>query len=59
MRWQRYARFVVAAVGIGVAVALVAYTQHRPAHSPPPPQVAVDPDATVQGGAGRLVRHSR
>jgi lipopolysaccharide export system protein LptA len=57
MTWQRYARVLVAAVGLGCAVALFAYSRKQPAHAPPPPQIAVDPDATVQSGAGRLVRH--
>jgi lipopolysaccharide export system protein LptA len=57
MRWQRYARALVAVIGIGCAVALYAYSRKKPTHAPPPPQVAVDPEATVQSGAGRLVRH--
>ncbi|HKW03285.1 MAG TPA: LptA/OstA family protein [Vicinamibacterales bacterium] len=56
MRWQRYARALVAVIGIGCAVALYTYSRKKPPHAPPPPQVAVDPEATVQSGAGRLVR---
>ncbi len=57
MIWQRWARLFVAAIGIGCAVALFAYTRSRPPKPAPPPQVAVDPQATMQSGAGRLVRY--
>ncbi len=57
MTWQRVARVVVALIGVGCAVALVMSTRQRPTPVVAPPQVAIDPKATVQGGAGRTVRH--
>ncbi len=57
MIWQRWARLLVAAIGVGCAVALFAYTRNRPPKVAAPPQIAVDPQATMQSGAGRLVRH--
>ena len=57
MRWQRWLRGLVALVGLGCAVALYAYSRHSPPRVQPPPAVTVDPQAQVQYGAGRLVRH--
>jgi lipopolysaccharide export system protein LptA len=55
--WQRWLRGLVAVIGLGCAVALFIYSRHQPPGVEPPPAVAVDPNAQVQSGAGRLVRH--
>ncbi|MFI5177022.1 MAG: hypothetical protein ACHQO8_00570 [Vicinamibacterales bacterium] len=57
MIWQRWARGLVALVGLACAVALFAYSRRQPPLVPPPPAVTIDPQAQVQSGAGRLVRH--
>ncbi len=58
MTWQRWARLLVAAIGLACAAALIVYTHKGPAPpASPPARIDVDPRATVQGGAGRLVRH--
>jgi lipopolysaccharide export system protein LptA len=56
VRWQRAARLLVAIVGIGCAVALFRYSRSRPPQVTAPPQVAVDPAATIQVGRGRTIR---
>jgi lipopolysaccharide export system protein LptA len=54
MRWQDAARIGIAVVGLGVAVAIFLYTRSRPAPPVPPNSLAaVDPNASLEGGAGR------
>lgn len=57
MRWQRAARFVVAGVGLGTAVALVVLTRERPVVRPPVVTPGGDPAAVFQSAAGATVRH--
>lgn len=57
MRWQRTARWVVAAVGLGVAIALYTQTRERPPGRPPPAAPA-DPEVRAQSSAGTVVRLS-
>jgi len=52
MRWQRVARFVVAAIGLGCAVAIYVLTRDQPAPVEGPKIANVDRDASLQGGRG-------
>ena len=54
MRWQRWARLAVAAVGVGCAAAIYFTTRERPVPVKPP--VPVDPQAVQQGGRGTFAR---
>lgn len=56
MRWQKPLRWLVAAAGIGTAVTLYVQMRERPPVDRPPVATPADPDATVQSGAGTLVR---
>lgn len=54
MTWQRVARFVVAAIGIGCAVAIALYARRREPPPPQPPALSkVDPNITLEAGAGQ------
>lgn len=55
MRWQRAARIVLAAAGIGCAGAIVYFARQRPPVERPAPIAAVDPSASLEGGAGTFV----
>lgn len=57
MRWQHWARIVLALVVIGVAVAVVLAFKRRQATAPPPPGlVQTDPKAVIESTSGRAVR---
>jgi lipopolysaccharide export system protein LptA len=58
MSWQRQARWAVALIGVGTAVALFVYT--RPRQAPPPapkPPSTTDPAATSQSSGGVNIRY--
>ena len=58
MRWQRVARMVLAAVGLGVAVLLYVNTRERPMpEAQPGGSLVADPQATVQAGKGAQIRY--
>ncbi len=55
MNWRRSARIVVAAIGIGCAVALVVFRRKPPVITPSTSMpAAVDKAASREGGAGRI-----
>lgn len=56
MRWQRAARWVVAAAGIGTAVALYTQTRERPVVDRPTVATPADPEAVSQSSGGTAVR---
>ena len=57
MRWQKVARVVVAAVGIGTAAAVYFLTRERPPQEPPALAREADPAAKMQSGAGKDLRY--
>jgi len=57
MRWQRVARLVVAAIGIGCAVAIYLLTRERPVPAAGPTIADVDPNAALQSGRGVSYLH--
>jgi lipopolysaccharide export system protein LptA len=57
MRWQKAARGIVAAVGLGTAAAVYLSTRERPAPEPPPVALEADRDAKMQSGAGQDERY--
>lgn len=56
MTWQKIARLVIAAIGLGTAAAI--YFLARPKPLPPAPKAAItiEPGAKVQTGAGKNIR---
>jgi lipopolysaccharide export system protein LptA len=52
VRWQRVARVVVAALGVGTAVALYMLTRPRPVTVRQSSSTNADPNATLQAGSG-------
>lgn len=57
MRWQRGARFVVAAIGLSCAGAVYLYSRkHQPPAPSPKTQIKVDTKATSQTGPGKRQR---
>src|SRR5262245_19546226 len=57
MRWQKWARVVLALVVAGVAVAVALAFKRRQAAAPPSPNVVqTDPKAVVESRSGRAVR---
>jgi len=55
MRWQRIVRVVVALLGIGVAVALVALRRDRGKATAPPALVKAEPGVRLEAGKGDSV----
>ena len=56
MRWQRAARWGVAAAGLAVAVTLYVQMRERPVDRRPPPGRSSDPVATIQSTEGTITR---
>lgn len=57
MNWQRAARWIVAGIGVGCAVAIFFYTRNRPAPPAPPASLTkIDPTSALEGGAGKTIR---
>src|SRR5436190_13826383 len=57
MRWQHWARIVLALVVVGVAVAVALAFKRRQTTAPPPPGlVQTDPKAIIESKSGRAVR---
>lgn len=56
MRWQKPVRWLVAAAGLATAITLYVQMRERPEVDRPPVATPADPEATVQSGAGTLVR---
>ncbi len=60
MRWQRWARLVLALIGLAVlAAVVVTLTRRRIAPPPPPAAVRTDPNAVVESTSGRAFRFNR
>jgi lipopolysaccharide export system protein LptA len=57
MRWQKIARIIVAAVGIGTAGAVYFSTRERTQQEPKPEIAGADPAATMQSGQGKDLRY--
>lgn len=56
MRWQRVARWGVAAAGLATAVTLYVQMRERPVDDRPPVATPADPVATVQSTEGTITR---
>lgn len=56
MRWQRNARFAVAAIGLGCAAAVYFYTRDRPTQEIPLDAVRKHPTAKSETGRGSYMR---
>jgi lipopolysaccharide export system protein LptA/lipopolysaccharide export system protein LptC len=59
MRWQHWAKIVLALGALAVAVAVGLALRRREAPVPPPPVVRSDPKAIVESTGGRAVRFNR
>ncbi len=56
MRWQWIARIVVAAIGIGAAIAIVVYSHRRPPPAQPVTTLQkINPDVVTKAGPGVLI----
>lgn len=54
MTWQQTARWIIAAVGVSGAIAIVVYSRHRQTPPPRPPELErLDPTIKTLGGAGQ------
>lgn len=56
MKWQRGARWLVAATGLGTAIVLYTQTRERPEVDRPPVATPADPEASLQSSGGTSVR---
>jgi lipopolysaccharide export system protein LptA len=60
MRWQKWARIILALIGLSVVVAVgLTFKRRRAPQAPAPAIVRTDPKAVVESTSGRAVRFNR